>query len=900
MTESTTAAATPPFASITPSPAALEWAKRTAEEFALGIDARGRTSWRSTLPEQVEEVLGRLYAPGLPELIEECDRVVQAHVSDWVTNSPDQGFERKDSITTLRPGTPLREVIDRCDAALRVRLAFWSMLNDCHRRHTEVDERHLQNVYFSATHQRTASTLSRMALPWDSALLSLLLYAEAHGVTHQHAPIDVCERVEDDVLAPCTEQLEEYRARCQERGDRLFGFKADHLHPHGRALLLLLRLGSPLAVDHVLLEGDQFGDLLREREPSLVTHPGLAELFVHFLVSPSARPTREWCEGLRRRLAALPDAQDVLRRLVEVVPRTPPDPGVTYFMFHVHNIVNGLAWAVEELASEDDTWPLPLLERLAVFTGTGPGGSKQLRSERTALACVRVLAARGTDEAVAVLARIRARVKKKTLLKAIDKALGEIADRLGITGEELLERTVPDFGLDRYGVRTDLLGEHPVTVALGADGTAALGFVSAKGRPVASPPASLRKSHPDEAKALRAELKELRQAVAAERVRLEGFLAQGRVWDAVSWVRHYLDHPVTGALARRLLWEVSEDAGRTWVCGLPEVDGDHWRLLDPDGAVVAHTATLDDGARVRLWHPVRSQPETVHRWRGHLTDREIAQPVKQAYREIYLLTPAEEATRVYSNRYAAHILRYGQARVLLNERGWSVHQLGGWHGGEDGPAECVYTDRESGTSWRVTLDIALADKDEIDPVLHCGTDQVRFHRAGEREPAPLAEVPTLVLSEAMRDVDLAVGVSSIAADPQWVDRGEGAHLRYWRETAFGELTENAVVRREALERLLPRLSAADRLEIDGRFLRVRGDLRSYRIHLGSANILMEPDDSYLCVVPSSKEKGPGVFLPFEQDGGRLALILSKALMLAKDSAIEDASITRQIRRGLDG
>ncbi|WP_442789817.1 DUF7737 domain-containing protein [Nocardiopsis sp. EMB25] len=152
----------------------------------------------------------------------------------------------------------------------------------------------------------------------------------------------------------------------------------------------------------------------------------------------------------------------------------------------------------------------------------------------------------------------------------------------------------------------------------------------------------------------------------------------------------------------------------------------------------------------------------------------------------------------------------------------------------------------------------------------------------------------------MRDVDLAVGVSSIAADPQWVDRGESAHLRYWRETAFGELTENAVVRREALERLLPRLSAADRLEVDGRFLRVRGDLRTYRIHLGSANILMEPDDSYLCVVPSGREKGPGVFLPFEQDGGRLALILSKALMLAEDSAIEDVSITRQIRRGLDG
>lgn len=276
---------------------------------------------------------------------------------------------------------------------------------------------------------------------------------------------------------------------------------------------------------------------------------------------------------------------------------------------------------------------------------------------------------------------------------------------------------------------------------------------------------------------------------------------------------------------------------------------------------------------------------------------EVAQPLTQAYREIYLLTPAEEETWVHSNRYAAHVLKYGQAKALLNERGWSVHQLGGWEGGENGPAERIYTDRESGTSWRVTLELALVD-DEF-PVRNCGTDQVRFHRA-EEELALLAEAPPLVLSEAMRDVDLAVEVASIAADPQWIGRGKREHLPYWRAAAFGELTENAVVRREALARLLPRLSAADRLEIDGRFLRVRGELRSYRIHLGSANILMEPDDSYLCVVPSGKKKGPGVFLPFEQDGGRLALILSKALMLVKDSAVEDESITAQIRRGLAG
>ena len=55
---------------------------------------------------------------------------------------------------------------------------------------------------------------------------------------------------------------------------------------------------------------------------------------------------------------------------------------------------------------------------------------------------------------------------------------------------------------------------------------------------------------------------------------------------------------------------------------------------------------------------------------------------------------------------------------------------------------------------------------------------------------------------------------------------------------------------------------------------------------------MEPNDAYLCVVP--RGSGDQVFLPFEEDGGMLSIILSKAFLLAADSTITDPSITRQI------
>ena len=148
----------------------------------------------------------------------------------------------------------------------------------------------------------------------------------------------------------------------------------------------------------------------------------------------------------------------------------------------------------------------------------------------------------------------------------------------------------------------------------------------------------------------------------------------------------------------------------------------------------------------------------------------------------------------------------------------------------------------------------------------------------------------------MRDVDLFVGVTSIASDPNWLDRGTERHHDYWNRVSFGELTESAEVRREALERLLPRTRIADRVELTERFLVVHGDIRDYRIHLGSTNILMSPADTYLCIVPDrSPAAAERLFLPFEEDNGKLALILSKAFLLADDTAITDPSITRQIR-----
>jgi hypothetical protein len=93
---------------------------------------------------------------------------------------------------------------------------------------------------------------------------------------------------------------------------------------------------------------------------------------------------------------------------------------------------------------------------------------------------------------------------------------------------------------------------------------------------------------------------------------------------------------------------------------------------------------------------------------------------------------------------------------------------------------------------------------------------------------------------------------------------------------------------------LPGLKIARRCELADRFLIVHGDIRTYKIHLGSGNILMEPNDRYLCIVPAPAAS-VDVRLPFEGDN-MLSIILSKAAMLAADDKITDRSIVSQLER----
>jgi hypothetical protein len=436
---------------------------------------------------------------------------------------------------------------------------------------------------------------------------------------------------------------------------------------------------------------------------------------------------------------------------------------------------------------------------------------------------------------------------------------------------------------------------------------AELRWFDAQGKQLKSVPAAVKTENAEAIKELQADLKDVQSMLTAQRDRIDSLFLEQKSWPVQIWRERYLDHPLVGTIGRRLIW-IIEDTPVTVVDGVPaDVNG---KLLE-----------LPADATVRMWHPAGRSIEEVIAWRRRIEALEIVQPFKQAHREIYLLTDAERRTATYSNRFAAHILRQHQFNALCAARRWK-NKLRLMVDDSYPPAS------RDLTAWNLRVEFWIEgigdqygqDTNDSGVFLRLASDQLRFYRMdaarnlahaggggytssaagpGEHnlnEPLPLEQIPELVLSEVMRDIDLFVGVASVGNDPTWQDGGPGGrYVEYWRNYSFGELSATALSRCEILQHLLPRLKIADRCTLAERFLIVTGSRRTYKIHLGSGNILMEPNDQYLCIVPDARTRASGqpVYLPFEGDS-TLSIILSKAFLLAEDSKIKDQTINRQI------
>ncbi|NBA84815.1 DUF4132 domain-containing protein [Emticicia sp. CRIBPO] len=502
-------------------------------------------------------------------------------------------------------------------------------------------------------------------------------------------------------------------------------------------------------------------------------------------------------------------------------------------------------------------------------------------------ACIFALSEAKNFKGIGQLSRLKLRIRQTNTTSLIEKYISEAAKKLGISSDEIEDISVEDFDLVD-GVREyKFEGFKCVLEVIGA-GKSSLRWFKEGGTEQKTVPLSVKEGYTNKLKEIKETQKQLDQVTVTQRDRIDRMFRGNRVMDLAYFKAKYLEHGLLSILVRKIIYVFLKGELRAEAIYHNGV----WKTNNSE------IVEIDSFDQVTLWHPVTSSTDEVKKWRDFLNENQILQPLKQAYREIYLVTDAEINTRVYSNRMASHILKQHQFVALAKARNWAAKFMGGWDGGYESFATLKLPDHNLKVQYWVNSIDGQFEYSDSGMSKYISTDQIRFLNLENNEVVELANVPLIPFTEALRDVDLFVGVASVGNDPNWVDSGEfRAHRGYWHSYSFGDLSEIAKNRKVLLSALVPKLKISSVTSMTDRFVIVKGKIRTYKIHIGSTNILMEPNDEYLCIVPDrgSKVTTGNIFLPFEGDTG-LSVILSKAFLLAEDDKITDKTITSQINR----
>ncbi len=387
----------------------------------------------------------------------------------------------------------------------------------------------------------------------------------------------------------------------------------------------------------------------------------------------------------------------------------------------------------------------------------------------------------------------------------------------------------------------------PVTVALSLSPQGVASVEQAKaGVPLAKLPPDVKK-HAAVAELLERK-KALTRTVASSKRSLEEAMCAGSRFRG-SELPALLAHPLVRPLLERLILKTP--------AGLGYPVGGGKSLLGADGKKVAVKAA-DEWT---IAHPLDFVAAgTWPAWQAECFRAERVQPFKQVFREVYVPTAAEKEDATESRRYSGQQVNETQAKALFAGRGWSTRV------GID------KTFRDAGLIAQVDFDTGYSTPAEAAAP---AVGSVSFRRRGDWKPVKLTDVPAVLFSEAMRDLDLVVSVAHVGGvDP--------------------EATQSTTEMRAALVATACALLKLSNVKLEGKHALIAGEYGHYSVHLGSAVVHKQPGGA-LCVVAVNAQHRGRLFLPFADDDPRTAEVVSKVLLLAKDHEIQDPTILEQLR-----
>lgn len=342
--------------------------------------------------------------------------------------------------------------------------------------------------------------------------------------------------------------------------------------------------------------------------------------------------------------------------------------------------------------------------------------------------------------------------------------------------------------------------------------------------------------------------KSLREQYSRARVSFESAMERADEFEA-NELEQLCSNPVLAPIIKNLIFISKDKMGYFNQCGLVDFNGEIHKLDLADKLLIAHSVHLYESGK---WSE----------YQRDIFNRQVVQPFKQVFRELYLPNEDELREGTNSRRYAGHQVQPRRTLALLKTRGWMASN-------EEGLQKVYYKED-------IIVSIyAYADWFSPSEIESPTLELVRFEDRKNSRPVPIDKVPRLIFSEVMRDLDLVVSVAHVGGvDP--------------------EASLSTVEIRRAIVRELLGLLKLENITLKENHAFITGVHGEYTVHLGSG-VVHKMAAGAINILPVHSQHRGRIFLPFIDGDPKSAEIISKIILLAEDKKIKDPSILSQIR-----
>ncbi|WP_336011920.1 DUF4132 domain-containing protein [Fusobacterium polymorphum] len=313
-------------------------------------------------------------------------------------------------------------------------------------------------------------------------------------------------------------------------------------------------------------------------------------------------------------------------------------------------------------------------------------------------------------------------------------------------------------------------------------------------------------------------------------------------------IENLMTNPVIAPILKSLIFKMGNDLGYYVDKKLKSAKKKSVAVKDDSLLKIAHCFDLFESGEWAIYQK-------------DIFDRELKQPFKQVFRELYVKT-VDEKGRDKSLRYAGHQVQPAKTVALLKTRRWIID-------GQEGLEKVYYKENI------IAKIFALADWFSPADIEAPTLEEVQFFDRKTFKPILIDDVPDLIFTEVMRDIDLVVSVAHIGdVDP--------------------EASHSTIEMRKAIVEFNCKLFKLKNVTFTENHALIKGERAEYSIHLGSG-LVHQKAGSAINVLPVHSQHRGRVFLPFIDDDPKTAEIMAKVLLFAQDDKIKDVFILEQIK-----